>query len=232
MPAKSFNRDSTAIASNNRVNGKKPILRNSGLPVQKKSKGFGFTLIEVVSSIVVTALAFTALANFFFNQSGRSIEPIFQIRAAKLGEAIMDEIIARPYDENTPVGGVPACDATPVGCTSIANLGPDAGEFIAGPIPIRTLLDDVDDYNGYCNNAAPYDIVDALGNSEMGAGNQLEDFDRFKMSICVGYDDDYNGVLNDAGGVSSKLIIVNIYPPNAAGLLDVAIEFKAYRGNY
>jgi len=195
----------------------------------KKAKSQqGFTLIEIIASMVITALAFTALANFFFNQTSRAIEPIFETRAAKLGEALMDEILSRPYDEFTAVGGVPACNETGADdCTVIADLGADDEE-----VGNRDLFDDVDDYNVYCNVATPFDVVNALGENP-------GDFDGFTMSICVNYDGDYDGDLNevDAGGVlevyeaKAKLIVIDILPPSAAGV-GSAISFQAYRGNF
>ena len=195
--------------------------------VNKRLKGF--TLIELVASMVVAALAFTALANFFFNKTSQAIEPIFETRAAKLGEALMDEILSRPYDQNTAPGGTPACDAVGGVACSPTPFTADPGEFDGGGNPVRELFNDVDDYNEYCADP-PIDVEDALGN-QYGDGNSLEDFDRFKMSICVDYDGDYDGVVNEAGDENAKLIVVKIYPPSASGQ-GPAIEFKAYRGNF
>lgn len=182
----------------------------------------GFTLIELVASMVVTALAFTALANFFFNTTSQAIDPIFETRAAKLGEALMDEILSRPYDDATAPGGTPACGAVGgANCTAAADLGAEVGEIS------RDLFDDVDDYNDYC---ARRTIEDALGN-EFGDGNSLEDFDRFEMSICVYYDGDFLNVTDGTGADGAKLIVINIYPPSAGGN-GPAIEFKAYRANF
>ncbi|WP_019528131.1 type IV pilus modification PilV family protein [Dasania marina] len=179
----------------------------------------GFTLIEVIASMVVTALAFTALANFFFNQAPRAIEPIFQTRAAKLGEALVDEILGRPFDENTPVGGVPACDAVGAPPCTI-TMGPE-GESN------RAAYDDVDDYNDYCSGL--FDIEDALGNKTADAGNALEDFGRFQMNICVVYDGNYDGTADT--NHSAKLIIVKVFPPGVSGA-GTAITFKVYKGNF
>ena len=180
----------------------------------------GFTLIEVIASLVIAALAFAALANFFFNKTSTAIEPIFQMRAAKLGEALMDEILSRPYDEQTAVGGVPACgDVGADACTDSADFGLDAGETS------RDEFDDVDDYNTYCG--APVSVVNALGT----ALGSAEDFDRFRMQICVDYDGDYDGAADNQQ--QAKLITVTIYPPSVTGVgQGPAIELKAYRSNF
>lgn len=183
----------------------------------------GFTLIELVVSMVLTALALAALTNFFFTQTSRTIEPLFQMRAAKLGEAVMDEIFSRPYDEQTPVGGVPACDIST--CTALADLGAAADGESA-----REEFDDVDDYDAYCNDSSPFDIVDVLGATAADTGNALEDFQAFKMSICVIYDGDYDGV-EETNEINAKRVTVKIFPPGVTGIAN-AISFVAYRGNF
>lgn len=170
----------------------------------------GFTLVELVVGLVITAIAMTFLSVVFFNSPERSVEPIFQIRASELGQSLMDEILAKPYDENTPLGGIPPCTS----CTS--SLGSEEGGN-------RQLFDDVDDYDFYCRSAAPYaDVEDAFGNTP-------NDFENFKMSICVIYDGNYDGTADS--NQNAKLITIDIYPP-AIGGVSQPISFRAYRGNF
>lgn len=180
----------------------------------KHQRQVGISLIELVISMVLFAFAATLLTSLFYSQSVRSVEPMFQIRAAELGQALMDEVLSKAYAHNTPVGGVPPCD-TVQACTPIGNDGQSRPQF-----------DDVDDYNDYCNTASPFLIRDVL--DEMP-----EDFDGFSMSICVGYDGNYNGAVNEAGTqeLQAKLIQINIYPPTGAGI-GGSIRFAAYRGNF
>lgn len=102
----------------------------------------GFTLIEIVLTIVILG-AVAGIMVPFFNAIVRSPDPVIRERAISLGQAMMDEIMAKRWDENTPMGGGPlattesARGATPA--TPVANLGVDAGEN-------RTTYDDVDDY--------------------------------------------------------------------------------------
>lgn len=178
----------------------------------------GFTLIEIVVGIVVSAIALTLLSVLFFSNAGRSVEPILQIRAAEFGQALLDEILAKKFDQKTPVGGVPACNP----CTPPANFGPDASES-------RATFNDVDDYNTYCGGS---DLIDAFGTDLSVAGGP---FQNFTMSVCVIYDSNYDGVGDGAGsqvGATAKLITVKIYPPGGAGLGGAPITFSAYRGNY
>ena len=55
----------------------------------------GFTLVELVVGIVVMAIALTFMANVFFSNPQRSVEPVLQIRAAEIGQGLMDEILAK-----------------------------------------------------------------------------------------------------------------------------------------
>ena len=185
------------------------------MPVHSNSQR-GFSLVELVVGLVLTALALTFVSTVFFSAPERSVEPMLQVRASELGQALMDEILAKPYDDTTPLGGLPACTI----CSS--SLVAEAGET-------RLTFDDVDDYNTYCNNTPPYNLV-------RNSLNQMPDnFDNFRMSICVVYDSDYDGnadtTANPHINSRAKLITVDIYPPAIGGTRQ-QIQFRAYRGNF
>ena len=172
----------------------------------------GFTLIELIVGLVVTAIALAYLTSVFFSAPQRSVEPLLQIRAAELGQSLMDEIITKAYDEVTPLGGMPPCSP----CTAAAGLGPDGGEN-------RSNYDDVDDYHAYCNTAPPYaNVVDAFGNAP-------NDFANFRMSVCVSYDGDYDGSAD--ASENAKLVIVDVSLPPIGGSRQ-QFRVKAWRGNF
>lgn len=102
----------------------------------------GFTLIEIVITIVILG-AVAGILVPFFNAIVHSPDPVIRERAISLGQAMMDEIMAKRWDENTPNGGGPLNTSESargtVAATLVANLGVDAGEN-------RTTYDDVDDY--------------------------------------------------------------------------------------
>lgn len=172
----------------------------------------GVTLIELIASIVVLGVVLTMLSTVYLSMPGRSAEPVMQIRAAELAQALMDEILSKRFDENAPIGGVPTClDSS--NCTLRANFGADTGELS------RVDYDDVDDYNeSYC--AAPVAVENSLGVAPTG-------FENFTMQICVEYDGDYDGVADT--NVNAKLITVDIFPPPST---NTSIRFVAYRGNF
>lgn len=102
----------------------------------------GFTLIEIVITIVILG-AVAGILVPFFTAIVHSPDPVIRERAISLGQAMMDEIMAKRWDENNPMGGGPlntneSARGT-VAATPVANLGVDAGED-------RTTYDDVDDY--------------------------------------------------------------------------------------
>ncbi len=181
----------------------------------RRYKQCAFTLVELVAGIVVSAIALTFLSALFFSNPNRSVEPLLQIRAAEFGQALMDEILAKRFDETTPVGGIPPCS----GCTTDTGLGSDGAE-------LRIDYDDVDDYHEYCLDDGSGDpgwpITDALG------ANPVH-FSRYRMRVCVNYDGDYNGVADT--NTNAKLITVDIYPPSSGGF-GSPITISAYRGNF
>ena len=139
-----------------------------------KEKTVGFTLIELVLTIVI--LGFSAMVIIpFFSAIVHSPDPVLREKAIALAQAMMDEIVAKKWDKNTPVGGGPvvtgetpvasgtSCISAPYSCTgnrlycfvcrnpgytpgTASAIGLDAGESAGANN--RALWDDVDDYNG------------------------------------------------------------------------------------
>ncbi|MFA6900531.1 MAG: type II secretion system protein [Desulfurivibrionaceae bacterium] len=129
----------------------------------------GFTLVE----IVITILLLGAVAGIlvpFFNAITHSPDPVIRERAISLGQAMMDEIMAKKWDTNTPMGGGPLitgetlaangttctpCDGNRLYCfvcrnsdytpQTASSLGLDGAESTTD----RRSWDDVDDYNYY-----------------------------------------------------------------------------------
>jgi MSHA pilin protein MshD len=186
--------------------------------VRPKKSAQGFTLVEIIIGIVVSAIALTLLTTLFWSQTTRSVEATFQIRAAKVAQALLDEIMSKRFDELSPIGGIPACDGG--GCTAVGSFGADAGE--SG----RADYDDVDDYQVYCaddgSGQPGWPISNAMGVA-------LTNFDNFRLRVCVSYDGDYDGV-SDAS-TQAKLIQVQVYPKTAGGV-GAPIAVHAYRSNF
>lgn len=142
------------------------ILTSSGTSVHSRTRGF--TLIETIIAIVIIGIALTGIIGVIFNNIQEGARPFLEVKGVELGQAMMDEILLKQWDEDTPLGG----GRIPVGQ---ANIGTEAGE--SG----RTDFDDVDDYNGYADGVAGEPLQDELG-TDISA-----DFTGYSRSVTVGF---------------------------------------------
>ncbi|MAA62867.1 UNVERIFIED_ORG: MSHA pilin protein MshD [Idiomarina abyssalis] len=188
----------------------------------KQSKGF--TLIEIVVGLVVIAIVTLVVTTGMGTLFRQTVDPWQQVRAAELGQSLMNEIMSRKFDENNT--GTLRCFESTADCTNpsenescpaTGNTLPniDSGET-------RSEFDDVDDFN-------------CLGITETGLtnifGNNIEpDFYRgFSAEIRV-YSIPNNDNDNDNDNVNVNVIkqidVVIVTPQNER------IEFSAQRGNW
>lgn len=178
------------------------------LPVHRKCVN-GFTLLELVIGIVVFTISLTVVLSLIVPQAEQTAEPFRQVRAAKLGQSLMNDILSRSYDENS--------DRSPpfVTCVDKPNpskasdnlcsdaLGPDAGETS------EEAYDDVDDYNGYA-------ISNVGGN-----------YNGFAYRVDVTYDSSIESDLNKRAPKQYKRIDIAVTAPDGQ-----VYNFSAYRGSY
>lgn len=173
----------------------------------------GFTLLEIVITIVILG-AVAGILVPFFNAITHSPEPVIRERATSLGQAMMDEIMAKRWDTNTPMGGGPICtgespsqatrptliDACVTTATPVASLGPEGAE-------LRTNFDDVDDYNGIneTNN-----FTDQNGAAFVLTGYRRQVSMRYIASATNPID---QSTLAAAGTTDTKLVVVAITSP-------------------
>jgi MSHA pilin protein MshD len=115
--------------------------------MHRRQRNEGFSLIELVLTIVIIAIALSALASSLFSAVGSNANPLWQAKSTHLAQAYLDEILAMRYQEDSALGGgaVETCFET----------GPEVGEN-------RSSYDDVDDYNGLTETA---DFLDADASS-------------------------------------------------------------------
>lgn len=93
----------------------------------------GVTLVELVITIIIISVAVAGVMTAFSYSVGRSADPLWQTKAMRLAQLYLDEILTKPYDEDTPAGGLPPYSGA-------CRVGSD-GES-------RAAFDDVDDYDG------------------------------------------------------------------------------------
>lgn len=147
----------------------------------------GFTLIELVISIVIVSIAMVALLNAFGVSVASNADPLLRSKSLSLAQIYLDEALSKYYDHNTPVGGVPA-----VVSPDCSGLGPESGES-------RVDYNDVDDFNG-TNDKPP--------RKQNGV---LTDYDGYRVQVsvaCVGAD------VGAASNNQVKKILVTVTSPD------------------
>ncbi|MEH6470157.1 MAG: prepilin-type N-terminal cleavage/methylation domain-containing protein [Halopseudomonas sp.] len=171
----------------------------------------GFTLIELIITIVVLSVALLGVAHSLQYSAQHGSDTLWQTQTVELVQAYSDEILTKKFDHNTPLGGFPACN-TPSnpGCTNA--LGPEAGEQRSGGI---NSFDDVDDYHGL-DDSPP---VDAQGSIR-------SEYSGFRVQVSVSYAGTDLGLADNLNG---KLIHIVITPPYSQ---TTSLPFSVYRGNY
>lgn len=82
----------------------------------------GFTLVELVMAMVILG-AVSLMFIPFYQSIARSPDPVIRQRGIALGQGLLDEILSKQWDRNSPVGGGPICTAesTRGGCTVNAS---------------------------------------------------------------------------------------------------------------
>jgi MSHA pilin protein MshD len=198
----------------------------------------GFTLIEIVITIVILG-AVAGILVPFFNAIVHSPDPVIRERAISLGQAMMDEIMAKRWDKNTPMGGGPICteespnlttrpkliDACVTKATTATSLGADGQTD-------RTLYDDVDDYNRWYEEDSFKDPTDDTKTFAM-PGYELRVSVRYIVSKPDPTTNSIDQSTSDApagptatGTSDTKLVVVTVKSP-----LDETFTFVAVACN-
>ncbi|MFB0980304.1 MAG: type II secretion system protein [Alteromonadaceae bacterium] len=183
---------------------------------KKTTKQTGFTLIEIIVGIVVLSITYAVLTTLIYPLASQSAAQVHQIRAAELGQSMINEILGKAFDENSDMsGGALRCGEVSAGlCTTSANLNADGSEE-------RGDYNDVDDYNAIRFTDA--EIVNSQGNSISDV------YVGFSMNVTVIYDSDYSGSYE--AGVddekTAKLITITVRSPQSDDY-----TFSVYRVNF
>ncbi|WP_440903013.1 type IV pilus modification PilV family protein [Catenovulum sp. SX2] len=179
----------------------------------------GFTLIEIVIGIVVLSITFSYFTHVMTNSNKFVADPWYQVRASELGSALLNEILAKSFDENSDrVSGTTRCSSADTGaptCTTAANFGADTNE------DSRDDYDDVDDYHNLSTTGG--DIIEL----SMPTNTALaENYASYQLSVTVIYDADFDGTA-DASIGAHKLIQISVTDP-----IGNQTMFSAYRSNF
>jgi MSHA pilin protein MshD len=190
------------------------------IKLKQSNKQAGFTLIEIIVGIVVLSITYAVLTTLIYPLASQSAAQVHQIRAAELGQSMINEILGKAFDENSDMsGGEDRCgELSAAPCTISSALGVDTADD--GFDEERADFNDVDDYDSI-------DFDDEILNSQGGSLSDI--YTGFSMNVTVIYDSDYNGSY-DAGvddEKTAKLITITVRSPQ-----DDDYIFSVYRVNF
>ncbi|MEX0623026.1 prepilin-type N-terminal cleavage/methylation domain-containing protein [Saccharospirillum sp.] len=149
----------------------------------------GVTLVELIITIVIIAIALSGTIIAFSNVVGRSSDTLFQSRAIALAQAYLDEIMGQPFDRETPDGGAPPYAGT---C-----------RVIGGDEDDRDTFRSVDEYDGL-----------EFSPPELASGVISEGYEGYTVSISVSCVDTA-AELGDGNIDQAKRIDVSISSPTS-----------------
>jgi MSHA pilin protein MshD len=169
----------------------------------------GFTLIEIIIGIVMLSISLAIVSSLIAPTEKQSADNLLQIKAAELGQSLLNDISSRAFDHNSDMsGGRIRCgepDNVSNPCTAANKLGPDIGENE------RKDYNDVDDFHGYIVNENSLD--DSLGQS----------YSSFNVNVTVQYAGADLGLASNL----AKRITVSVTTP-----LGTEIKFATHKTNF
>ena len=188
---------------------------SAGLFNTVKGSQSGFTLIEIIIGIVVMSLSLSMITSALLPANKHSAGQVQQIRAAELGQSMMNEILAKAFDHHSNfTGGIERCGEG-TACSTI--MGP---ETISAVVENRENYNDVDDYQGLSllGSAIENSLGQALGDIYLG----------FTVSIEVCNDSNLDGdCATSVNDFTAKKITITVLTPQQDRLV-----FATYKANY
>jgi MSHA pilin protein MshD len=176
----------------------------------------GFTLIEVIVGIVVLSISFSLLTTLIYPLANQSAEQVHQIRAAELGQSMINEILGRAFDEKSDMaGGFIRCGESSVACTDKDKMGADLDSL--GNTETRANYDDVDDY----------DVINFSGPIQNSLGADISAlYVGFSMNVDVINDANYDAS-GSGDNSTAKLITITVRTPQNFDFI-----FSVYKVNF
>ena len=101
----------------------------------------GFTLIELIVFIVIVSVGLAGVLTILNQTTSRSADPMIRKQALAVAEALLEEVMAKPFTWCDPDDAQAATALSAGGCAATEALGAEAGEA-------RDTFDNVNDYNG------------------------------------------------------------------------------------
>ncbi len=119
----------------------------------------------------------------------KSANPHYEARAAALGQAVMNQILARPFDiKSDPDGSRWRCDEDAEAVQKLGILSPNSIPACSSPLVADAKsFNAVEDYMG-CWGAESACNADYRGSLAKLVGNESHDYPNFSVDIHVTYD--------------------------------------------
>lgn len=178
----------------------------------------GFTLVEIVISIVIVSVALTALLLFTSESTRRSVDPLIQVQASAIAQSYLEEITQKGFcdpdwdhDSNPSTALDCPAQCTASACSVCSGTGTGWGT------ETRASYDDVCDYAGTDNPP-----LDQAGNSY---ATGLEQY-----SVTVSIDDSGTAILDSLAGNLGQVLRIDVTVSHPSMTPDVVMS--AYRVNF
>ena len=181
----------------------------------------GLSLIELIIGMVVLAIALSLVTAVLGPLYVKSTDPWHQVRATELGQSMLNDIMARSFDQQSPrSGSMLRCGETGApACTSQNGDGSwpaDPGETAPDN---RLRFNDVDDFNNFTANGSLLTNILAEDLADVYRNYQLQ------VSVRYATAADFTGIGLAADQV--KVITVTVITPTGS-----ALQFSSYKGNW
>jgi len=169
----------------------------------------GATLIELVASITITAIALVTLITLTSTANRRSADPMIREQAVAVAQSYLEEILQKRFcDPDVAADCVAACSGAGA-CGNAACTVSEGGN--------RTLYDDVCDYNG---------LPDILVRDQIGT--QIPQLDQYSVNVQVV--DDNTAVLNGLTGNAGQVVRVDVNVSHPA--MSQTVRLSGFRTNF
>lgn len=158
----------------------------------------GFTMVELIMTIVIMGIASVGIFSALSFGLAHQADGLPRAQAVALAQAYFDEIMAKRYDENSAVGGLPPSSVATTACSAPGSF--DDGES-------RAQFDDVDDYHSLDDQPPRY-----------ADGTTITAYASFRVQVSVRYVTAGEAIsLGVASTSDAKVIDLTISSPTATG---------------
>jgi len=201
----------------------------------------GLSLIEVIIFILILSIALGAIISVYIYTTRHSANTLLTLKTVELSQALMDEILSKAYDENTPVGGGCVDGYASTSCTSgqtaqallTSDFGINGGES-------RSRFDDIDDYHdlAYCGDGVTTPDTSCSGAcntliDETGADISAE-YAGYSVCIKISF---AGSEINNLTATTGSTVTINNNDAKRIDLIvrdpvDARLVYTAYKTNY